>query len=303
MNDSGGSRNRLAPSNRSAPETLGQPGREFLGRVHRAAMNVLVDSKTGREVLELCDDHAEARHMILDDRSSGLTVVAVVGATGQGKSWLMRQMIQNESVCNVIRSGNNASEATESLVWVGLKPTADLDARFEQYLHCKSSYMQSIGAFYILADAPVATDDRWAIAAVASHALSLASVLLVVVRRNQLRSQVIGALARASERTIVIPVVNAGRARDGQLESDVEAFVAAFVARMRQMAPTSAIVSPVMIDDFEVMKDRVESVVGLAAAESVATSLQSELGNSWHGDRRRSTRLAALGCSAINCPV
>ena len=86
-NDSGGSGNRLASSNRSAPETLGQPGREFLGRVRRAATNVLADSKTGREVLELCDDHAEARRMILDDRSSGLTVVAVVGATGQGKSW------------------------------------------------------------------------------------------------------------------------------------------------------------------------------------------------------------------------
>ena len=288
-NDSSDSGNRLAPSTRSAPETLGQPGREFLGRVRRAATNVLADSKTGREVLELCDDHAEARRMILDDRSSGLTVIAVVGATGQGKSWLMRQMIQNESVCNVIRSGNNASEATESLVWVGPKPPADLDARYEQYLHCKSSDMQAIGAPYMLVDAPGATDDRRAIAAVASHALSLASVLLVVVRRDQLRSKVIGALARASEGTIVIPVVNAVRTRDDQLESDVEAFV----ARMRQMAPTSAIVSPVLVDDFEV-KDRVEGTVGSAAAESVASSLQSELGNSWHGDRRRSTRLAAL---------
>lgn len=275
--------------NENQPAALGQPGREFLARVRRAATNVLADSPAGREVLELCDDHDEARRMILQDRSSGLVVVAVVGATGQGKSWLIRQLIHDSSVRNAIRSGNNADEATEQLVWVGPKPPADLDSRYEQFMHCKSSAMQPMGADYLLVDAPGATDDRRAIAAVAARALSLASVLLVVVRRDQLRSEVIASLAEASEGTVVIPVVNAVRNRDDQLNSDVEAFT----ARMRQAAPTSMIVSPVIIDDFDV-DGRSETEVGQRAALEVAENLQSELGNSWEGDRRRSTRLAAL---------
>lgn len=227
--------------------------------------------------------------MVLEDRSSGASVIAVVGATGQGKSWLIRQMIGDASVRAAIPSGNNATEATEKLTWVGPFPPADLDPRHERFIHCQASKMQSIGASYLLVDAPGATDDRRAIAAVAARALSLASVLLLVARRDQLRSETVGVLTEASEGTIVVPVVNAVRSRDDALTSDIEAFV----ARMREVAPASAIVSPVIIDDFEV-DGRGEKKVGEETAERVAERLQSEIGNSWEGDRRRSTRLTAL---------
>lgn len=269
--------------------SLGEPGRVFLSRVRRAATSVLGDSETGREVLELCDEHAEARRMILEDRSSGASVVAVVGATGQGKSWMIRQLIQDASVAAAIPSGNNAAEATESLTWVGPVPPADLDSRHEKYIHCDAGKMESIGGPYLLVDAPGATDDRRKIAKIASRALSLASVLLLIVRRDQLRSETVGMLTEASEGTIVIPVVNIVRTRDDALTSDIEAFV----ARMREAAPTSVIATPVVVDDFEI-GDRDEKTIGGAAATEVAARLQAELGNAWEGDRRRSTRLSAL---------
>ena len=250
---------------------------------------MLADSATGREVLELCDDHAEARRMILEDRSSGLVVVAVVGATGQGKSWLIRQLVGKSAAAEAIRSGNNADEATEKLVWVGPSPPADLDSLHEQYVHCKSSDMQSIATPYLLVDAPGSTDDRRAIAAVASRALSLAAVLVLVVRRDQLRSEAVGMLTQASEGTIVIPVVNAVREEDDAMQADVESLV----ARMRHAAPTSVISTPIIVDDFEI-GDRRESAIGKRAAEEVADQLQTELGSSWEGDRRRSARLSAL---------
>ncbi len=100
-------------TNTQAGTALGQPGLEHLTRIRRAAANVLGNSPAGREVLELCDDHAEARDRILDDRSSGLTVVAAVGATGQGKSWIVRQLIGNRDSRKQIKSGNNADEAEE----------------------------------------------------------------------------------------------------------------------------------------------------------------------------------------------
>lgn len=269
-------------------ETLGQPGQEFLQRVRRAATHVLGDSPIGREVLELCDDHAEARRMILSDRSRGVTVIAVVGATGQGKSWLTRQLIRGSAAADVIRSGNNLEEVTESLYWVGPFPPADLDSRHEQYVHCSASEMTPIGVPYLLVDSPGATDDRRAIAAVAQRALSLASVLLLVVRRDQLRSETASILTAASEGTIVIPIVNAAR-HDESLDTDVDAFA----ARMRKAAPHSNIVAPLIIDDFD-LGDHTEESVGKMAADKVASRLQTEIGDSWEGDRRHSTRLTAL---------
>ena len=273
----------------SATQLLGEPGEKFLRRVRHAASSVLGNSPTGREVLELCDEHAEARRMVMQDRSPGAMVIAVVGATGQGKSWLIRQMVRESSAANSIRSGNNAAEATEKLFWVGPVPPADLDSQYERFLHCSASKMQSIGTPYLLVDSPGATDDRRAIAVVAARALSLASVLLLVVRRDQLRSNAVGMLAEASEGTVVIPVVNAVRQRDVTLDADIDGFI----AHMRNIAPASAIVAPIILDDFEVGEND-EASIGKAAAESVAQRLQDELANSWEGDRRRSTRLSAL---------
>ena len=272
-----------------ATNELGGMGENFLRRVRRSAVSVLGDSNVGREVIELCDEHAEARRMILQDRGAGATVVAVVGATGQGKSWMIRQMVRQSSVSKSIRSGNNIDEATEKLLWVGPSPPADLDPSHEQYLHCEADKMESIGGRYLLVDSPGSTDDRRAIASVAQRALSLASVILLVVRRDQLRSQVVTVLAEASEGTIVIPVINAVRARDEMLDADIDTLI----SQMRHTAPTSVIVRPVIVDDFEVVSET-ESEVGEAAARSVADCLQQELGNSWDGDRRRSTRLSAL---------
>lgn len=268
---------------------LGSPGEAFLRRVRRSAVHVLGDSTTGREVLELCEAHEEARRLILEDRSSGHAIVAVVGATGQGKSWLIQQLVRSSPVAKSIVSGNNGDEATEKLTWIGPSPPADLDSIQENYLPCNAADMQSIGATYVLVDAPGATEHRRSVANVAARALQLASVLVLVVRRDQIRSEAVGMLTHASEGTVVIPVVNAVRRRDDMLDADIDSLI----SRMRQAAPTSGIAPVVIIDDFEV-EGRTPDSVGPEAAERVANRLQTELGSSWEGDRRRSARLAAL---------
>jgi len=268
---------------------LGQPGLEYLSRIRRAAANVLGNSPAGREVLELCDDHAEARKRILEDRSSGMTVIAAVGATGQGKSWIIRQLIQNPDAKRLIRSGNSTDEATEQLIWVGPAPPDNLDSTHETYVHCSLSEMQPIGTSYLLVDAPGATDNRKSIANVANRALSLASVLLLVVHRDQLRSETMRVLAAASEGTIVVPVINAVRSADEHFKTEVDALL----ARVRKAAPTSTISLPVVVNDFEI-ENRSEVEIGKRAAIEIAERLKSELECAWAGDRRRSARLAAI---------
>ncbi|PAY20923.1 hypothetical protein CKO51_03330 [Rhodopirellula sp. SM50] len=265
------------------------PDDEFLNRVRRAGASVLGDSETGRRVRSLCEEHARARQLISQDRAAGALVLAVVGATGQGKSWLIRQLIRRSPLAASIRSGNNADQATEELVWVGPHPPVDLDPRYERFVRVSSADMEPIGTPYMLVDAPGATDNRQGIADVAKRALSLASAIVLVVRRDQIRGQTPAALAVASEGTIVIPVINTIGVDDAALHADIDAFL----ANLRNAAPESVIARPIQVTDFELGGES-EQQIGAQAATDLLRQLQIELENNPDSDRRKSTRLAAL---------
>jgi hypothetical protein len=271
------------------PASIDASDDDFLNRVRGAATSVLGDSRTGRQVRSLCDDHARARRLVTQDRAEGALVLAVVGATGQGKSWLVRQLVRRSPATTLIRSGNNADQATEQLVWVGPQPPVDLDPRFERFVRVSSADMQPMGAPYMLVDAPGATDNRQGIADVARRALSLSSALVLVVRRDQIRGQTPGVLAVASEGTIVIPMINAIGKDDPALESDIDAFL----ANLRAAAPDSVIARPIEVEDFEITGQDAETVGAQAAAE-LMRRLKVELENNPDSDRRKSKRLAAL---------
>lgn len=271
----------------------------LVARVRSAATRVLGNSDAGEEIIELCDHHAEARAMVMQDRSDNATVVAVVGATGQGKSWLTRQLIRDESIASAIRSGNNLDEATEKLTWVGPRPPADLDSRHERFLVCSANKMQSIGTPYLIVDAPGATDDRRAIAGVAQRALSLASVLVLVIRRDQLRSQRVTGLAAASEGTIVIPVVNmvpptnaSTKSESAEIDSDLLTDVETLISRLRETAPQSSIEPAVIVRDYEI-DTRGEAAIGSEAAQALGARIERAVEESG-GEHRRGTRLAAM---------
>lgn len=282
---------------------VSEVGDPLVRRVQRAAQRVLGGSEAGREIAELCRAHEDARAAVLADRADNATVVAVVGATGQGKSWITRQLLRESTIAAAIRSGNQLADATEKLTWIGPRPPSDLDSRHERYLACDAAQMQSIGTPYLIVDAPGATDDRRAIAGVAERALSLASVLILVVRRDQLRSQRVTGLAAAAEGTIVIPVVNmvdgseqppvqqrvASLASNDDLSADIETLV----SRLRAIAPQSHIAPAVRIPDFEI-EAAGETEIGRDAAARIAAAIRTALDDSGSGDHRRHTRLSAL---------
>lgn len=281
----------------------GDAGDPFVRRVGRASQRVLGGSAAGREIANLCRAHDEARAAVLADRADNATVVAIVGATGQGKSWITRQMLHDPTIASAIRSGNQLDDATEKLTWIGPRPPSDLDSRHERFLACDAGKMQSIGTPYLIVDAPGATDDRRAIAGVAERALSLASVLLLVVRRDQVRSQRVTGLASASEGTIVIPVVNMVDPKESTAAQplanelahpdDLSADIETLVSRLRSIAPQSHIAPAVRIADFEIDR-RGEVEIGRDAAERIAIALRGALDESGSGDHRRHSRLAAL---------
>ncbi len=79
----------------SAPRELGAPGERFLQRVRSAARYCFGrQSGRSRSRWNYATNIPKRGRMVLQDRSAGATVVAVVGATGQGKSWLIRQLVR-----------------------------------------------------------------------------------------------------------------------------------------------------------------------------------------------------------------
>lgn len=266
------------------------PGDRFLQRVRRAAVTVLGDSPAGRDVAGLCADHQLSRRSIMQDRAVGATVVAIVGAAGQGKSWLAKQVVCGTAAEKAIPSGNRDDESTRRLTWIGPQPPTDLDQRRERFLHCDAPSMHSLGGPYVLVDTPGATDDDQEIAETARRALALAAVLIMVVRRDQLRSQTVSVLTTLGEGTLVVPVINAVRnANDPELAADADTLV----ARMRSAAPSGTILAPIMIPDFDVQSID-EAEASSAALAQLTRLLQPYLDGHLTDDRRRRIRLAAV---------
>ncbi len=132
--------------------------------------------------------------------------------------------------------------------------------------------MHDLGVPYVLVDSPGATDNRRDVMETARLVLSMASVLMMVVRRDQLRSHAVDMLAAASEGSLVVPVINNTSILDDAVQTDTEAFV----ARLRRAAPRSQVTAAVHVPDFEI-HGRSESVVGSEAVADIIRALMAEL--------------------------
>ena len=264
--------------------------------IRRAALNVLGASGAGQAIAQLCDSHLETLRLLMESRVPDATVIAVIGATGQGKSWLIRQCVQESSVRQAIKSGDAQAEATRRLYWVGPQSPSNLDLRTESFLHCPADSMLDLGAPYILVDTPGATDADPATAEAAARAISMASVLVLVVRREQIRSEVPGQLAAASDGTLILPVVTVIRnsTDNPELRRDIDALS----DRLRRAAPRGEVLSPILISDFEVLsqpedQNLSQEAVGRQAASQLAQSLRTHLTSGHVSQRRRGVRIQA----------
>ncbi len=183
---------------------------------------------------------------ICDNRGVTELTIAVFGTKGQGKTWLVRQFISDESILEQLPSGDLTRHATDKVVWVGHTAPATCRDSEEMFLRCDD--MADLGVPYVLVDTPGLTDSDSRAAKIAASALSLAPVKLLVVRRDRLRDNEYEKLARLADGAVLIPVVTAVRDRSAELTRDLESFS----ARLRQAAPRSRCCDPIAVDDFSV---------------------------------------------------
>ncbi|MEZ6092242.1 MAG: hypothetical protein R3C05_30435 [Pirellulaceae bacterium] len=258
----------------------------FVTGVRRAASRVLSMSPVGERVQELCDRFESQRAAILQTRAR-CDRRGRRRSHGAGEDVACASIHQQRVIREALPSGDRTRDATVRIAWVGPYPPADINDRYERYLHCEQEKMFSLGVEYLILDTPGATDQDPLVVEISKQTLSLASVQILVVRRDQLRSHVVADLVNASEGTLVLPIVSVVRERDDKLSNDIDAYCAAIHAA----APSSEILSPIIVDDFDVIHD--EATIARQTLDAIGHALRPRLVEAGGAERRQRARLAA----------
>ncbi len=268
----------------------------FSERVDQAAGAILGEHPGAAQIRDWSDQFRHQCEGIQNGRGVNLPSIAVVGAKGQGKTWVARQLVLDPRMGELLPSGVLSSEATTQLYWIGPSPPESLDSLQEVYIPCRKEGLLDLGIPYLLLDTPGLTDDNPKASQIAKEALSLSPIKLLVVRRDQLRGAVLGTLAHYTEGAICLPIITcvppeelqldaagtASRAGRGEetaigetaigasLQADLEIFDNA----LRGVAPGTRFLPGIVVEDFEATGD--EAACGLRLRREIQSLLQSE---------------------------
>ncbi len=259
-------------------------------RIRLATDALLGQQFLSHQISEWCDQYQTQCDAILSSRGVPMISIAVVGAKGQGKTWIARQLIHDRRVAESLPTGVLSSEATTHLHWVGPVAPDAIDSKCELYHPCGSGAMLDLNRPYMLLDTPGITDDDLQAAKIAKDALNLSPIKLLVVRRDQLRGSIVSQLANFTEGAICIPVVTCVPLRDcrkaglewqtsqssdpSHWSDDLRIDMETFCNAMRASAPTTKFLNAIVVPDFEA--DGNEERIGQAFATDLQTRLNSE---------------------------
>lgn len=266
------------------------PHNVLVQRIGHATQALLGQQHLTHQISEWCDQYVLQCDSIVSSRGVALASIAIVGAKGQGKTWIARQIVLDRRVAMSLPSGVLSSEATTHVHWVGPVVPESLDADRELYHPCRSEAMLDLGRPYMLLDTPGITDDDLNAARIAKDAMALSPVKLLVVRRDQLRGAILTQLANFTEGAICIPVITCVSLNDlptrgaknptvessnrtgwsESLQRDLDTFWEA----MKASAPRTKFLDPVIVPDFEADGD--ETKIGLAFARDLQSRLKNE---------------------------
>jgi hypothetical protein len=258
-------------------------------RIRLATQSLLGQQFLTHQINEWCDQYQAQCDSIVSSRGVPLVSIAVVGAKGQGKTWIARQLIHDRRVAESLPTGVLSSEATTHIHWIGPVAPDNLETKCELYHPCGSGAMLDLNRPYMLLDTPGVTDDDLQAAKTAKDAMALSPIKLLVVRRDQMRGAILSQLANYTEGAICIPVITCvpladlpeqsresksstlGEARASEsLQKDLGTFCVA----MQSSAPTTRFLAPILVPDFEADGD--ENRIGNAFAFELQLRLKSE---------------------------
>ncbi len=229
------------------------PGQVYSDRVARAVIGLFGDQPVAQEVLQACREFDRQRESIESSRGLELLSISLVGAKGQGKTWIAKQFIKEPRVVQQLRSGDLSRDATAQLTWIGPRSPEQLNPSIEQFVFCQSDQMADIGRPYLLLDTPGLTDADMQIAEIARQALSLSPIKLIVIARDQIRSAINTHIARQTAGSLCLPIITMVDPKDLDpiAAKELLADIQQLKLHLSQAAPQSEWLEPVVIPDFD----------------------------------------------------
>ncbi len=246
---------------------------QMVERIEDASQQLLGSHPVRLQIARWCEEFRQAANDITHERGVLLPCFGIIGAKGQGKTWVARQLILEPAIAQLLPSGVLAKEATTRLHWIGPSAPDALEASREVYLACPAKSMLDFQRPYMVLDTPGYTDEDPMAAAIAKEAMSLAPIKLLVARRDQLRSAIHVQLAALTEGSVCLPIITCVPQSEsigsgnlaGSLQRDIEWYTAA----LSSSAPGTRFLEPILVCDFEAMGDEA----------SIARQLQNDLKN------------------------
>lgn len=233
-------------------------------RIIEATEAVFGASAIAIQVRQACTQYEQDLENIQSGRGINALLIAIVGAKGQGKTWIARQLVRNDSVRNRLRSGDLVDDATTKLVWIGPVAPDGLDTSTEIYYPCSTNEMIEVGQPFVLLDTPGVTDANQTAAHLAKESLSLAPLKLIAIARDQLRAAVNLSLARQIDGSICIPIITSVEPDEfggAELLDDLRILR----EQLATMAPHSQMLKEIKVPDFEITGDEDSSATVLRA--------------------------------------
>ncbi|HAC90578.1 MAG TPA: hypothetical protein DCF63_08075 [Planctomycetaceae bacterium] len=243
-------------------------------RIAEATTTVFGESALSSRVVQYCHQFEKDLENIYQGRGIRALLIAIVGAKGQGKTWIAKQLIRNETVRQQLKSGDLQADATTRLVWIGPVAPDALDSSNEIYYSCPVSDMVDLGQPFVLLDTPGMTDADQRAAKLAHESLSLAPIKLLAIARDQMRAAINLSVAQQIDGSICVPVITSvdpDQAEQSELQSDLRNLR----DQLKLMAPHSQITTEILVPDFEVTGN--ESAAG-TQLKAQLLDLLSELG-------------------------
>lgn len=225
---------------------------QMVERIEIASQQLLGSHEVRLQIARWCDEFRQAANDIMHDRGVSLPCFGIIGAKGQGKTWIARQLVLDPAIAQLLPSGVLSKEATTRLHWIGPSAPEALDNSREIYLACPSQSMLDFQKPYMVLDTPGYTDEDPSAAAIAKEAMSLAPIKLLVARRDQLRSAIHVQLAALTEGSVCLPIITCVPQNDsGSLQRDIQWYSAA----LSSSAPGTRFLEPILVPDFEARGD------------------------------------------------
>ncbi|MCA9132434.1 MAG: hypothetical protein KDA45_04745 [Planctomycetales bacterium] len=230
----------------------------FAHKIAQAMSAVFGEGPLTMAVQDACTRYAHDLSNIQAGRGINALVLAIVGAKGQGKTWVARQFVRDTRIQALLRSGDLVDDATTRLVWIGPVAPEGLDPAAEIYHPCPANQLVQVGQPYVLLDTPGLTDADHRAAQLAEQALSLAPVKLLVIARDQLRAAANMLIAHQIDGSLCIPIISSVEPEEmsaGTAAAALAEDLRTLRTQLEVMAPRSTILSELLVPDFEISGD------------------------------------------------